>query len=146
MHRCFVPWTHRNALRDLQIPRDTKTQVQRNVSRRAFYGNRTSYTRTLKKCVDDSHPGRTRMHFVTHRFHGMQKHKFSVICPGVLFMESTLVPPLHEKWCVDISRPVRTGMHYVTRRSHRMQKHKVGVMCPSSLFMEAAPGPPEHEK
>jgi hypothetical protein len=27
----FAPWTHRNALRDLQISPDTKTQVCRNV-------------------------------------------------------------------------------------------------------------------
>jgi hypothetical protein len=33
---------HRNTLRGPQIPPDAKTQVQRNMSRRAFYGNRPS--------------------------------------------------------------------------------------------------------
>jgi hypothetical protein len=41
----FMPWTHRNALRDLYIPLDVKTQVWRNMSRHAFYGNRTEPTR-----------------------------------------------------------------------------------------------------
>jgi hypothetical protein len=27
----------------------------------------------------------------------MQKHKFNVSCSGVLFVESVLVPPEHEK-------------------------------------------------
>jgi hypothetical protein len=40
VRRCFEPWTHRNALHDPQIPPDAKIQVWRNVSQRAFYGNR----------------------------------------------------------------------------------------------------------
>jgi hypothetical protein len=37
------------------------------------------------------------MHYVTNRYHRMQKHKFSVWCPYVFFVESVLVPPEHEK-------------------------------------------------
>jgi hypothetical protein len=31
------------------------------------------------------------------RSHRMQKHKFDVTCPVVLFVESVPVPPKHEK-------------------------------------------------
>jgi hypothetical protein len=34
---------------------------------------------------------------VTHRSYWMQKHKFSVTCLGALFMDTTPVPPKHEK-------------------------------------------------
>jgi hypothetical protein len=37
------------------------------------------------------------MHYVIHRFHRMQKHKFGVMCLGALFMETALGPPEHEK-------------------------------------------------
>jgi hypothetical protein len=33
----------------------------------------------------------------------MQKYKFSVTCPGALFVESVPVLPKYEKWCVDVS-------------------------------------------
>jgi hypothetical protein len=36
---------------------------------------------------------RTRMHYVTCRSHWMQKQKFDMTCPGVLFIESESVPP-----------------------------------------------------
>jgi hypothetical protein len=54
------------------------------------------------------------MHYVTHRSHQMQKHKFGVMCPGVPFVESVPVPPKHEKKCVDVSCRGRIEMHYVT--------------------------------
>jgi hypothetical protein len=44
--RHFVARMHRNALHDPHIPPDAETQVQRNVSLRAFYGNRTGLTRS----------------------------------------------------------------------------------------------------
>jgi hypothetical protein len=78
--------------------------------------------------------------------HLMQKHKFSVRCPSVIFIETTLGPPKHENSCVDISYPGCTEMHYVTRRSNRMQKHMFGVACPRRPFMETALGPTVHEK
>jgi hypothetical protein len=73
----------------------------------------------------------------------MKEHKFNVMCPGALFMETAQSPPEHEKWCVDVSQPGRTGMHYVTRRSHRMQKHRFIVTCPGVLFVETVPVPSE---
>jgi hypothetical protein len=62
------------------------------------------------------------MHYVTHRSHWMQKHKFGITCPEALFIESVQVPPEHEK-CVDVTHPRCTRMHYVTRISHQMQKN-----------------------
>jgi hypothetical protein len=79
------------------------------------------------------------MHYVTHRSHRMQKHKFSITCPSVLFVESVPVPPKQKKLCVDVSGPGRTGMHYVTCGTHWMQKHKFGVTCPIVLFVETGP-------
>jgi hypothetical protein len=35
------------------------------------------------------------MHYVTHRSHRMQKHKFVLTCPIMLFVKSILVPPDH---------------------------------------------------
>jgi hypothetical protein len=37
------------------------------------------------------------MHYVTCRSNGMQNHKFGVMCPDALFMETALGPPEHEK-------------------------------------------------
>jgi hypothetical protein len=34
-----------------------------------------------------------RMHYVTHRSHWVQKHKFGVTCPGAFFMESIPIAP-----------------------------------------------------
>jgi hypothetical protein len=42
------------------------------------------------------------MHYVTRRSRWMQKHKFSILCPGALFVKSVPVHPKHEKWCVDV--------------------------------------------
>jgi hypothetical protein len=38
-------------------------------------------------------PGRTGMHYLTHRSQLMQKQKSSVTCSGVLFVETALDPP-----------------------------------------------------
>jgi hypothetical protein len=67
-----------------------------------------------KLCVDVSFPGRTRMHYVTHRSHQMQKHKFGVTSPNALFVATAPGPLEHEKLCIDISRPGRTEMNYVS--------------------------------
>jgi hypothetical protein len=45
------------------------------------------------------------MHYMTRKSHQMQKHKFVVTCPSVLFMETAPSPPEHEKDCVDVLRP-----------------------------------------
>jgi hypothetical protein len=37
------------------------------------------------------------MHYVTRRTDRMLEHKFEVMCPGALFMESISVPLEHEK-------------------------------------------------
>jgi hypothetical protein len=47
--------------------------------------------------VDVSRPGRTKMYYVAHRSHWMQKYMFGVTCHGAFFVESILVPPEHEK-------------------------------------------------
>jgi hypothetical protein len=39
---------HRNALFDPPLPPDAKTQVQRNMSRHTFYGNRSGPTQARK--------------------------------------------------------------------------------------------------
>jgi hypothetical protein len=46
--------------------------------------------------IEVSRPKSTEMHYVTRRSHWMEKHKFGVTCPDVLFVESTSVSPLHE--------------------------------------------------
>jgi hypothetical protein len=76
----------------------------------------------------------------------MQKHKFSITCPAVLFVQSIPVPSEHRKYCADVSCLRRTRMHYVTGRSHQMQKYTFGVMCPDALFVESILVAPEYEK
>jgi hypothetical protein len=61
-------------------------------------------------------------------------------------METTPVPPEHEKSHVDISQSRRTIIHYVTCISHQMQKHTSNITCASTIFMDTALGPIEHEK
>jgi hypothetical protein len=85
------------------------------------------------------------MHYVTHRSHRMQKHKFSVTCPITLLMETTPGPPEHEKYCIDVSRTGHTEKHYMSHRSHQMQKPWFSVTCPNALFVESVPVPPEHK-
>jgi hypothetical protein len=86
------------------------------------------------------------MHYVTHRSHWMQKHNFSVMCPGVLIMETASDPTEHEKECIDVSQRGFTEMHYVTHRSHWIENYKFGITCPAVIFMETASGPPNNEK
>jgi hypothetical protein len=50
-----------------------------------------------KSCVDFLLLGRARMHYMTRRSRRMQKPKFSVMCPGMLFMVSAPGPLEHEK-------------------------------------------------
>jgi hypothetical protein len=37
------------------------------------------------------------MHYLTHRYHRMKKHKFGVMYLGMLFMETSLAPREYEK-------------------------------------------------
>jgi hypothetical protein len=52
--------------------------------------------------------------YMTRRSHQMQKHKFGVTCPDVLFMKIALGPPEHEKQHIDIRRHECIGINYVT--------------------------------
>jgi hypothetical protein len=47
--------------------------------------------------VDNSCPEHKVMHYVTHRCHRMQKHKFGVMCPVTLSVETVPGPPEHVK-------------------------------------------------
>jgi hypothetical protein len=71
-----------------------------------------------KWCIDISHPGRPRVHYVARRSYQMEKHKFGITCPDALFVETAAGPPEHEKLCVDISCLGPTRIHYVNCRSH----------------------------
>jgi hypothetical protein len=77
------------------------------------------------------------MRYVTRRSQLMQKLKFSVTCPGMLFMETTPGPPKHEKYCVDVLLPSHIEKHHMTPRSHRMEKHKFGITFPGALLSNA---------
>jgi hypothetical protein len=87
---------HQNALHDLQIPPDTKTQVVRNLSGCAFSVNRTLPPEHEKYFVDVSCLECNRLHYMTRRSHQIQKHKFDITCPNALLVESVSVPPVHE--------------------------------------------------
>jgi hypothetical protein len=76
------------------------------------------------------------MHYVTHRSHRMQKHKFSITCPIALVVKSIQVPPQHEKLCIDVLRSGLTEMHYVTHSSHWMQNYKFDITCLDTLLVE----------
>jgi hypothetical protein len=86
------------------------------------------------------------MHYMTHRSHRMQKHKFGIMCPNAFFMDTAPGPPEHEKYCFNVSLPGCAGMHYVTRISHQMQKHKFGITCPGAFFVKSVLVLLEHEK
>jgi hypothetical protein len=86
------------------------------------------------------------MHYMTHKSHRMEKHKFVVTYPDVHFIKSVLDQPEYEKWCDHVSRRRRNGTHYMTHRFHRIQRHKLGITCSDVLFIESVSVRPEHEK
>jgi hypothetical protein len=47
--------------------------------------------------IDITCLGRSRLHYVNCRSHQMQKHRFSVTCPGARFVETALGPTEYEK-------------------------------------------------
>jgi hypothetical protein len=71
--------------------------VRHKVSRPVFVESVPFPPEHEKECIDVTRPGDTVMHFVTRRYHWMQKHKFGVRCPNAFFVESVLVPPEQEK-------------------------------------------------
>jgi hypothetical protein len=97
VRRCFTAQMHQNAPCDPQIPPDVKTQVSRDLSRGAFYGNRIRPTRAGKivHLCFSRQMHRNALH--DPHIHGIQKHKFSVTCPNVLFMDTASGPPDYEK-------------------------------------------------
>jgi hypothetical protein len=82
------------------------------------------------------------MHYVTRGSHQIQKHKFSVTCTIMLFVETTPGPQEHEKYCIHVSRPGCTRKHYKSHRSDQVQKPKLRVTCPSALSIESVPVAP----
>jgi hypothetical protein len=85
------------SVRNPQIPLDAKTKVWHNMSGALFVKPIPLPSQHGKYCIGVSHPGRTGMHYVTYISQWMQKHKFSITCPGALFVESVPVLPEHEK-------------------------------------------------
>jgi hypothetical protein len=67
------------------------------------------------------------MRYVTRKPHRMQKHKFGITSPELLFVKSVSVPPSMKNSTSTIRSPNPTGLHYVTRRSHWMQKQMFSV-------------------
>jgi hypothetical protein len=78
------------------ISRSHRTQVQHNVSCALFVGSEPDPPNHKKYCAHVSRPGRTRTDYVTCRSHCMQKHKFGITCPGVLFVVSASGPISNE--------------------------------------------------
>jgi hypothetical protein len=70
--QCFTPPMHQNALRELQSPPEAKTRLRCNESGTLFMETASDPPEYEKLCIDVSRPGRTRMHYVTHRSHRMQ--------------------------------------------------------------------------
>jgi hypothetical protein len=106
VHQRFTPQTHRNPLRDVQIPPDAKRKVQRNVGITFFVESIPVPPEHEKLCVDISCLGRTGVHYVTHRSHRMQKNKFSTMCPEVLFVCRHFVPQTHRNALRDVQVPL----------------------------------------
>jgi hypothetical protein len=79
------------------MPPNAKIQLRRNLSQRAFYGNRTGPTEHEILCIDVTHHGGIGMHYVTRRYHRMKKHKFGIRCPDTFLVESVSVPHENEK-------------------------------------------------
>jgi hypothetical protein len=91
--------------------------VRCNMSLHTFYGIRTDPTRALKIVNQHFTPRMHRMHYVTHDYNGMQKHKLGITCYDTLFVLTAPSPPENEKYNFSVS-------------------------CPGPLFMETASGPP----
>jgi hypothetical protein len=139
VHQSFVGQTHRNALRDPQIPSDAKHKFIIMCLSTLFVESIPVPPEHEKWCVKVSRSELTGKHYVTCRSHQMKKQKFGVTWLDALFVKSVPLPPEHEKYCVDNSRPGRTRMHYVTHKSHLIQKYKFSVTYPSLRLVESIP-------
>jgi hypothetical protein len=74
------------------------------------------------------------MHYVTRRYHHMQKHKFSIICPDAFLWNPYQSHPSNKNSASMFRAPDAPTMSYLSRRSHRMQKYKFSITCPSAFF------------
>jgi hypothetical protein len=90
-----VPRTQKNALRDPSIPPEGKQKFGITCPDALFVESAPVIPKHEKLCDDISWP--RRMHYVTRRSDGIQKHKFSVTYPDALFMETAPGAPEHEK-------------------------------------------------
>jgi hypothetical protein len=88
---------HRNALRDPQIPPNAKHKLDATCPDALFVKSVPVPPEHEKSGVDVSRPGRTRMHYVTHRSHRMQKYMLGKMCFCTLLVQFVLVSPEHEK-------------------------------------------------
>jgi hypothetical protein len=92
MHRCFTARVHRKALCGPLILLDAKPQVQRNVSRCAFYENRIGPTQAWKIVHDIAHSGCIGMHYLTRTSHRMQKIEVRCNVSQCAFFGNRTVP------------------------------------------------------
>jgi hypothetical protein len=87
---------HRNALHDPHIPLDAKIEVRCNLPGVLFVEFILVPPEQENESDHISHLGCSRMQYVTHRSHVMQKRKFGLMCPTALLVETTSGPPKHE--------------------------------------------------
>jgi hypothetical protein len=95
-----------------------------------------------KYCVNVSLTGHSGMHYVTHRSHWVQKHKFDVTRPNLLLCNPYL-SHLSMKNSVScfMARMQWNALHDL--HIPRMQNYKLEVMCRGTLFMKTTLGPPQ---
>jgi hypothetical protein len=74
-----------------------KMEIRSNVSQQLFMESVPGPHEHEKQCINVLRSGHTGMLYIAHRSHWMQKHKFAITCPNVLFMKTALGPPEHEK-------------------------------------------------
>jgi hypothetical protein len=86
------------------------------------------------------------MHYVLHRSHRMQNHKFGVMCPGALVVKYVLVPPEHENSVSKFRSSDAPECNMGPADPTGCKKHKFRVTCPDTLLVESVPFPIEHEK
>jgi hypothetical protein len=86
------------------------------------------------------------MHYVTHRYHRIQKRKFGVRCPNMFFCGIRTGP----------ARATKIMRRHFTHLTHRNplrdphilsdEKHMFSVTRPGTHLVESIPVPHEHEK
>jgi hypothetical protein len=124
-------------LHDPHIAPYAKTKVLCFLSRRTFYGIRTSPTPSMKNSALMFRPGRHRNELCDPQIPSKSRRVFCGIRMGPTRARKILrrhfTSQTHRKALRDVQIPPDAT-------------HKVGVMCPSTLFVESIPVPHEHEK